>query len=75
MRKERIEYTIRPDGTVEERVEGIAGPRCELVTEGFEESLGEVTERVYTAEYMLRPSGTPARVAKKERAREERVEE
>lgn len=60
MSLQRIEYIIRPDGTVEERVEGVPGPTCEQITEPFEETLGEVVERVHTAEYVLKPSPTPA---------------
>lgn len=74
MRRERIEFTIRPDGTVEERVEGILGPKCELATEAFEEDLGEITERVHTAEYVMRPAPAPRRVGRQEEAPEEEAQ-
>lgn len=59
MPKQRIIFTIRPDGTIEERVEGIPGPACENLTMPIEENLGEVMERTYTAEYVLRKMPEP----------------
>jgi hypothetical protein len=52
---ERLEYTIRKEGTVEEKVEGIPGPKCIELTASFEDAIGPVVERVYTAEYSLVP--------------------
>ena len=49
--KQEIEFVIRPDGTVEERVLGVSGPDCVKVTETIEQALGEVTKRERTAEY------------------------
>ena len=49
--KQEIEFVIRPDGTVEERVTGISGPNCEKVTQAIEQALGKVTEREHTSEY------------------------
>ena len=49
--KKQIEYVIKPDGTVEERVSGIDGPDCEKVTEAIEKALGEVVEREHTSDY------------------------
>jgi hypothetical protein len=46
-----IEYVIKPDGTVEERVLGVSGPDCEKVTEAIESALGEVVKRERTGEY------------------------
>lgn len=71
MRRERVEFTIRTDGIVEERVEGVPGPACELRTEPFEEKLGEITERVHTAEYILRPMHEPKQLREQEEASEE----
>ena len=71
---ERIEYIIHEDGTVEEKVEGVIGPRCEQLTEAFEERLGEVVERVHTPEYVMRPTPRPQRAAQVEKAREEQID-
>ena len=35
-----IRFTIRPDGRVEERVEGFAGSGCQQLTEHVEAALG-----------------------------------
>lgn len=51
MGKQEIEFIIRPDGTVEERVIGISGPDCEAVTEDIEQALGDVIKRKRTGEY------------------------
>jgi hypothetical protein len=45
-----IRYRIRPDGRVEETVEGLAGAACERLTESIEASLGTVQQRQPTAE-------------------------
>lgn len=74
MRRERVEFTIRTDGIVEERVEGVAGPDCELRTEPFEEKLGEITERVHTAEYIMRKLQAPKRTEECEQAPEQEAE-
>jgi len=70
---ERVEYIIRKDGTVEEKVEGVPGPRCEQLTAPFEERIGEVVERVHTAEYVLRPIPKPQRASQVEQAHEEQI--
>jgi hypothetical protein len=49
--KQQIEFVIRPDGSVEERVTGISGPDCEKVTDAIEKALGEVTRRERTPDY------------------------
>lgn len=49
--RQQIEFTIRPDGTVEEKVTGVGGPACEDVTRGIEQALGEVKDRQHTSEY------------------------
>lgn len=48
---QQIEFLIRPDGTVEERVSGVSGPDCERITEAIEQALGEVTRRDQSPEY------------------------
>lgn len=45
-----IRYRIRPDGRVEELVEGVAGEACQALTEAIEARLGTVCQRRSTAE-------------------------
>lgn len=49
--RQEMEFVIRADGTVEERVSGVNGPNCEALTDGIERSLGEVTHREHTGDY------------------------
>lgn len=56
--KQEIEIVIKPDGTVEERVTGVAGPACEKVTEAIERALGDVIKRDRTPDYYNQPQGT-----------------
>ena len=74
MAKERIEYTIRTDGTIEERVEGIPGPKCLKTTQPFEDALGEVVERVHTAEYIRLPQLNPNRAGQVESSQQRQVD-
>lgn len=55
MRKQQIEFIIRPDGTVEERPAGFEGESCEEVTRPIEQRLGRVEHREATAERYLEP--------------------
>ncbi len=50
MGPQRIEFIIRPDGTVEERPQGFTGDACEEVTRRIEQNLGVITHREPTAE-------------------------
>lgn len=50
MAQQTIRFRIRPDGRVEELVEGLQGSRCELLTERIEAKLGSVQQRQPTAE-------------------------
>ncbi|SBO44616.1 DUF2997 domain-containing protein [Cyanobium sp. NIES-981] len=50
MAQESIRFRIRPDGRVEELVEGIQGLACEQLTERIEARLGSVLQRSSTAE-------------------------
>ncbi len=54
--KQEIEFVIRPDGTVEERVVGVSGPECEQITSTIEDSLGSVTRRERTSDYYGQPN-------------------
>lgn len=48
---QQIEFIIRPDGTVEEKVSGVQGPGCEAVTQAIERALGKVADRTRTADF------------------------
>lgn len=50
MAQHTIRFRIRPDGRVEEQVEGVAGAACEQLTERLEARLGTVQQRRPTAE-------------------------
>ncbi|MFU8885043.1 MAG: DUF2997 domain-containing protein [Cyanobacteriota bacterium] len=50
MAQQTIRFRIRPDGRVEELVEGVQGQACELLTERIEAQLGTVQQRQPTAE-------------------------
>ena len=50
MAQETIRFRIRPDGRVEEQVEGVQGMACERLTERIEARLGAVQQRQPTAE-------------------------
>ncbi len=45
-----IRFRIRPDGRVEELVEGVLGSGCEQLTERIEAKLGSVQQRQATSE-------------------------
>lgn len=49
--RQEMEFVIRADGTVEERVSGVTGPNCEDLTKGLEGALGDVVHREHTGEY------------------------
>lgn len=53
MPQRTIRFTIRPDGRVEERVEGVQGETCQQLTEQLEAALGTVERRESTAEAFL----------------------
>lgn len=50
MEQHTIRFRIRPDGRVEELVEGVRGLSCEQLTERIEARLGAVQQRQSTAE-------------------------
>lgn len=49
--KQEIEFTIRPDGTVEEKVLSVSGPECEKITSGIEDALGKISHRERSSQY------------------------
>ena len=55
MPQRTVRFTIRPDGRVEERVEGVVGDTCQQLTEKLEAALGTVERRESTAESFLQP--------------------
>ena len=55
MPQRTVRFTIRPDGRVEERVEGVVGHSCQQLTEKLEAALGTVERRESTAESFLQP--------------------
>jgi len=50
MAQRTIRFRIRPDGRVEETVEGVAGQGCQQLTERIESRLGSVQQRQETSE-------------------------
>ena len=51
MTKETIKYTIRQDGKVTQEVFNVTGDACINLTEDIEIKLGDLENRVYTADY------------------------
>ncbi|NBD15112.1 MAG: DUF2997 domain-containing protein [Cyanobacteria bacterium] len=51
MSMETLEFIIRPDGRVEEKVTGIVGNSCTEVTAAIEAQLGQVVSQEQTSEY------------------------
>jgi hypothetical protein len=50
MAQRTIRFLIRPDGRVEEQVEGVAGEGCMALCDRIESRLGSVQQRRPTAE-------------------------
>ena len=50
MAQHTIRFRIRPDGRVEETVEGVTGQGCQQLTERIESRLGTVQQRQETSE-------------------------
>lgn len=53
MAQRTIRFRIRPDGRVDEVVEGFAGDGCQALTARLESRLGTVQQRQATAEAFL----------------------
>ena len=51
MTKETIKYTIIQDGKVTQEVFNVTGDACINLTEDIEIKLGDLENRVYTADY------------------------
>lgn len=56
MAQQTIHFRIRPDGRVEERVDGIQGDGCEQLTDRIEARIGSLQQRRRTSEaYQVQP--------------------
>ncbi|WP_310427564.1 DUF2997 domain-containing protein [Chamaesiphon sp. VAR_48_metabat_135_sub] len=51
MSMETLEFIIYPDGRVQEKVTGVVGHSCTVVTAAIESELGDVVSQTQTAEY------------------------
>ena len=51
MSMETIEFIIHPDGRVQEKVTGVVGQACTVVTAAIESELGDVVSHTQTAAY------------------------
>ena len=51
MSMETLEFIIHPDGRVQEKVTGVVGHSCTVVTAAIESELGDVVSQTQTAEY------------------------
>jgi hypothetical protein len=51
MSMETLEFIIHPDGRVQEKVTGVVGQSCTVVTAAIESELGTVVSQSQTAEY------------------------
>ena len=49
--KQEIEFSIKPDGSVDIAVKGAKGKSCTELTREIEEALGIVRNHEYTSEY------------------------
>ena len=56
MKRETIKYTIRQDGNVTEEVINVPGTACVDLTNDLEIKLGELENKVYTADYYQQPN-------------------
>jgi len=61
--KQEIEFIIRPDGNVEERVIGVAGPECEKITAHIESALGMISQRERSSQYFSEGQSSDSTVA------------
>tara|TARA_B100001029_G_C14989245_1_gene410992 strand:- start:35 stop:247 length:213 start_codon:yes stop_codon:yes gene_type:complete len=56
MKRETIKYTISQDGNVTEEVINVPGTACIDLTSDLEIKLGELENKVYTADYYQQPN-------------------
>ena len=60
MPQRTVRFTIRPDGRVEERVEGVIGPACQQLTESLEAALGPLNAKSPLLNPFSRPIPSPS---------------
>ena len=51
-----IKYIIKPDGNVEEKVQGVFGHDCQRITKSIENEVGELVSRDYLASFFVTDS-------------------
>ena len=51
MSMETLEFIIYPDGRVHEKVTGVVGQSCTVITAAIESELGHVVSQAQTGEY------------------------
>jgi hypothetical protein len=54
--KPQVVVTVREDGHVTVRVQGVRGRECVQIARWIEDALGVVEERVFTGEYYEHPA-------------------
>ena len=53
-----IKYTIKPDGNLEEEVEGVDGHECQRITNPIENAVGDVVKRDYLPSFFITDSNS-----------------
>ena len=51
-----IKYTIKPDGNLEEEVQGVDGHACQRITNPIENEVGDVVSRDYLPSFFVTDS-------------------
>jgi Protein of unknown function (DUF2997) len=63
MSMETLEFIIYPDGRVQEKVTGVVGQACTVVTAAIESELGHVVSQEQSAEYFAQTAELTPTVA------------
>jgi hypothetical protein len=50
-KRQQIEFIIRPDGSLEERIIGVEGSDCERITASIEQAIGDILSRERTQDF------------------------
>ncbi len=53
-----IKYIIKPDGNLEEEVEGLDGHECQRITNQIEKDVGDVIRRDYLPSFFITDSNS-----------------
>ena len=56
MSQTTIRYTIKSDGSIEEKVEGVDGHECKRITSPIENNVGDVINRNYLPSFFITDS-------------------